>query len=170
MVGAGGGGDWSLADRRGEFPIWMPNDRIALRLIGGQTGVGVINNDGNAPQMLINDGSARAIDVAPDGSALVYMSQEDGNWELYRYDFADGARTRLTENPAHDGLPAWSPDGAQIAFLSRRDGYWALWLMNPDGTGQQELIALPAGPDGYVPNEPDYSSRGWLEESIDWGR
>jgi Tol biopolymer transport system component len=31
---------------------------------------------------------------------------------------ADGSGvTRLTNNPADDGVPSWSPDGRRIAFL-----------------------------------------------------
>ena len=34
---------------------------------------------------------------------------------------ADGSgQTRLTNNPAADGEPAWSPDGTKIAFTSDR--------------------------------------------------
>jgi len=38
--------------------------------------------------------------------------------------------------------------------------------MNPDGSGQRKLFALPGPLDGRVAGEPDYSSRGWIEERI----
>ena len=35
---------------------------------------------------------------------------------------------------------AWSPDGKRILFLSDRSGKLVLWVMNADGTNQQELV------------------------------
>ena len=50
---------------------------------------------------------------------------------------ADGSnQTRLTDNPAYNGGPAWSPDGSQIAFQSYRDGNWEVYVMAADGTTQ----------------------------------
>ena len=49
--------------------------------------------------------------------------------------------TRLTNDAASDGGPAWSPDGTQIAFYSNRDGDFEIWVMNADGTGQTQLTS-----------------------------
>ena len=66
---------------------------------------------------------------------------------------ADGsAQTRLTNNAAFDGAPAWSPDGTKIAFASNRDGDTQIYVMNADGSAadaadeqQRDRVDSPPG-------------------------
>ena len=45
-----------------------------------------------------------------------------------------------TNNPAFDGVPAYSPEGRQIAFTTDRDGNAEIYVMNAnDGTGSVNL-------------------------------
>lgn len=66
---------------------------------------------------------------------IVFVSNRDGNDEIYSCN-ADGSNvTRLTNDPAADGKPVWSPDGTKIAFTSDRNtGYPELYIMNADGS------------------------------------
>jgi Tol biopolymer transport system component len=52
--------------------------------------------------------------------------------------------TRLTNNSAADGHPAWSPDGTQLVFETNRDGNFQLYLINADGTNQVRLTNVAA--------------------------
>src|SRR6185436_3565328 len=56
---------------------------------------------------------------------------------------ADGtSQTRLTNNPAADGFPAWSPDGTRIAFVSgnlEAPGTFEIFVMNANGTNRTQL-------------------------------
>ena len=46
---------------------------------------------------------------SPDGNWIAFLSDRDGNVELYKMR-ADGSEvTRLTDNPAWDGMPSWGP-------------------------------------------------------------
>jgi TolB protein len=46
---------------------------------------------------------------SPDGSQVVYMSNEDGKWHIYLMD-ADGSNVRrLTEGDSNNLFPAWRP-------------------------------------------------------------
>jgi Tol biopolymer transport system component len=92
-----------------------------------------------------------------------------GNWEIFVMDSNGGNVTRLTDNRANDGLPAWSPDGSTIAFASDRDGVWGIWAMNPDGSNQRKLFNMGGSPDGLVGFDVN-NSKGWEEERITWGR
>lgn len=70
----------------------------------------------------------------PNG-IIAFVSQRDGNPEIYTM-HTDGTNTmRLTENEANDEAPVWSPDGNRIAFHhSDGDGKSEIYVMNKDGT------------------------------------
>lgn len=66
---------------------------------------------------------------SPDGSTIAYMSNADGDFDIYVVDLAGGVRRRLTDSPELDGTPSWSPDGRRIAFESTRDGRSQIYVM-----------------------------------------
>ena len=92
---------------------------------------------------------------------IVFQSNRDGNSEIYVMN-DDGTQVQcLTNNPLYDAIPMWSPDGRTIAFM--RDLYSAgvgkgqqydLFIMNADGSNQQNLTAHPAQ-DGNASWSPD---------------
>jgi Tol biopolymer transport system component len=90
-----------------------------------------------------------------------------GNWEIYTMSTAGGEVTRLTDNNASDGLPAWSPDGKTLAFASNRGGVWSIWAMDPDGSNQRQLFEMGGSPDGVIGFDAN-NSFGWSEERISW--
>ncbi len=51
-------------------------------------------------------------------SKIVFVSDRDGNDELYMMDYDGHNQTRLTFNKIRDYMPSWSPDGKKIACLS----------------------------------------------------
>lgn len=90
------------------------------------------------------------------GSKIAFVSNRDGNAEIYVMD-ADGSNMRrLTHNPGYDGAPTWSPDGTRIAFASSRDGNADIYLMNADGSNVTRLTTDAAN-DGGPSWSPDGS-------------
>ena len=174
QVNVSGGDDWQL--QRGNDPVfgvspdWLSNGLIVYKAEYPQQGIVVMNADGSAPRLLADDASAVAPAGSPDSRSAVFMSQRDGNWEVYRIDLDGTSLKRLTNSGADDGLPVWSPDGNSIAFVSNRDGGWAVWAMNADGSNQRSLFSLPGSPNGVVGGEPNYNAQGWITERIDWSR
>jgi len=79
---------------------------------------------------------------SPDGRWLAFMSNRDGNPEIYRLELSSGRVERLTEDPAYDTHPRWSADGRRLAFQSERGGGARIWTMNPDGTDLR-LLSRP---------------------------
>ena len=152
----------------GEYPTWSADGRIVYRSTAPQTGIAIMNNDGSGYRMVAGDGSATAPAVSPDGSTIAFMSTRGGSWDICTIGVNGDGLAKVTVDPADDGLPTWSPDGRSLAFVSTRGGEWAIWNVRPDGSGLQKLISMPGAPEGYVRNEPDYSSRGWAEERISW--
>jgi TolB protein len=83
--------------------------------------------------------------ITPKGNGwIAFVSDRDGNNEIYRMDFDGQDQIDLTNNPASDNQPAWSPDGKKIAFTTGRDGNNEIYVMNSDGSGQTNLTNNPA--------------------------
>jgi Tol biopolymer transport system component len=77
---------------------------------------------------------ARAVPPSARGE-IAFVSNRDGNNEIYTMEPDGTAQTNLTNHPANDTDPAWSPDGTKIAFVSDRDNYAGeIYVMNADGT------------------------------------
>ncbi len=76
----------------------------------------------------------RGTTSSPGGPRIVFVSDRDGNEEIYVMNADGSGVTRLTHNPAYDGGPSWSPDGTRIAFDSERDGNYDIYVMKGDGT------------------------------------
>jgi len=72
---------------------------------------------------------------------IAFVSDRDGNKEIYLTDASGRKQTNFTNNPSDDWCPAWSPDGKKIAFVSNRGGKEGIYLMNVDGNDQRFLTA-----------------------------
>lgn len=90
-----------------------------------------------------------------NGWEVAFVSERDGNPEIYVVS-ADGRNTRrLTENDVLDGGPTWSPAGDLIAFHSARDGNMEIYVMDPNGGNPKRLTDNPA-----ADTEPAWSTDG----------
>ncbi len=65
---------------------------------------------------------------------IAFVSNRDGNLEIYSCN-PDGSNIlRLTNHGATDDMPAWSPNGTRIAFTSDRTGSPEIYIMHADGS------------------------------------
>lgn len=78
---------------------------------------------------------------------IAFVSDRDGNPEIYIMNEDGSGATRLTYNPTGDFNPAWSPDGTQIAFHSERDGNGEIYVMNADGSGKARRLTTDTADD-----------------------
>lgn len=95
---------------------------------------------------------------ARENGKIAFVSNRDGNPEIYVMN-ADGSnQTRLTNSPFTDENPSFSPDGTKIAFHSHRNhptGYLGeVYVMNDDGSNQRRLTTS-------IENEGDSSQPAW---------
>ena len=84
---------------------------------------------------------------------ITFVSQRDGNPEIYVMDIDGQNQRRFTNNPDMDWTPSWSPDGKRIAFASNRDGQfldgqpnisaYEIYVMDADGGNPQNLTNNP---------------------------
>ena len=72
-------------------------------------------------------------------SKIAFISERDGNKEIYVMNSDGSEQKNLTNNPAGDYSSSWSPDGKKIAFTSGRDGNGEIYVMNADGSEHKRL-------------------------------
>jgi hypothetical protein len=104
--------------------------------------------------------SGRAPSWSPDGRSLVYMSEQQSNWEIYIYSFAEAQSYRLTDCSANCRFPAWSPDGQAVAYHSTTGADTAvpetIWMAPATGGAATPLVT------GASPGRPSWSRSGLL--------
>jgi serine/threonine protein kinase/Tol biopolymer transport system component len=90
--------------------------------------------------------------VSPDGSQIAFMSDRDGDFEIYVIPLdcmaadngpadCESSAQRLTRNEIEDRTPAWSPDGSQVFYSSDTDfnGRYDIYRINADGSAMTQL-------------------------------
>lgn len=118
----------------------MPADLVYHRTTGAATGeIVVASTAGTAAPIAIPLGiAAREVTPSPDGSRIAFRAVESGDIYVANRDGSDP--TRLTDDAAEEGQPAWSPDGQRIAYRHlAADGRSLIAVMNADGTGKVAL-------------------------------
>jgi Tol biopolymer transport system component len=100
---------------------------------------------GNQVQLSHNDRTDFDPAWSADGTQLVFSSSTATDADIWVMN-ADGTGEHNVSNDpgVPDIQPAWSPDGTQIAFVEQRpiDGTSAVWVMDADGSNQQQLTDL----------------------------
>jgi hypothetical protein len=110
---------------------------------------------------------------SPDGQALVFVSERDGDPELFISPVKTGQAAgdqetiQLTFNKDADRLPAWSPDGSRIAFAAVRNGVEAIHVINADGSHERPVTAWPlkGTAPAWSPDGRRIAFVGWDEEN-----
>ena len=57
---------------------------------------------------------------ASDSKRIAYISERNGNGQLFLYDFMTNTETQLTSDKLNDAAPKFSPDGKSLAFVRDR--------------------------------------------------
>ena len=181
FVGGLFGGDlppvaYIVSDKNGAH-VWIkqPGEETALRISQraadaraprwspDQSWVAWISS-GNKPELLLYDveeegvaSLASNVDPeqppvwAPSSDRIAYVSDADGEPDIYMVALEGGRKTRLTFTPERELVGDWSPDGEWLVFTEH--GNDGLFLRNPNGVNR---IELTAGSD----SDPVWSPKG----------
>ena len=172
IMNADGSAQRTLARERSltHAPVWSPDSRKVALLTNPSctvsvqgacarsTTIYVHNADGSGKRRLARGGSVSrnrqgqpteagdGFAWSPDGRRIAFVSNRDGNFELYVMNADGSGQRRLTRNTTTDLNPVWSPDGRTIAFVSTTyaDPKGSLrrpqvHVMNADGSGRRTL-------------------------------
>ena len=92
--------------------------------------------------------------ISPDGTRIAVEIRDQEN-DIWLWDLARKALTRLTFDPAIDRDPVWTPDGRHIIFASSRTGAFDLYARAADGTGTDVQLTASTNSEYAAQVTPD---------------
>lgn len=95
---------------------------------------------GKSEKIIGGDGDQAMARELP-GGGIVYV-QGGGEDEVMLWE--SGAAKTIGTSPNLDTMPVPSRDGKAVYFVSNRKGDYDVYVVNRDGTGERELVALPS--------------------------
>ncbi|MEW6745265.1 MAG: S41 family peptidase [Planctomycetota bacterium] len=128
---------------------------------------------GVAQRLTVHEGEERFPRFSPDGSLIAFTGDYDGNTDVYVMDSDGGHITRATFHPSPDEVIGWHPLQRKILFRSSRVATGRvsrLYLVNPDGTGLQELILHEAANGTFSPDGKKIAYNRVAREHRTWKR
>jgi Tol biopolymer transport system component len=147
---------------------WTEDNRLIFRECAywlgqsGVCGIWVTNPDTPDPQRVVP-----TLDFPLDAKngLLAYLSNADGDWEIYLVSLNGGQAQNLTNNGANsqDGLATFSPDGQSIAYISNEAGAWAIWTINLNNFEKRQWFVIDA-------QLGTIDLNFWAEERMSWTR
>jgi Tol biopolymer transport system component len=90
----------------------------------------LIKLDGTIVKRIISGGMNTDPEFSPTGERLVFVSNRDGDEELYLFDLDELTTEKLTNNTTEDFSPSFSPSGQDIIFVSYIDEGWEIHKMD----------------------------------------
>ena len=81
--------------------------------------------------------------------SILFVSNRDGNDEIYAMKLDGSDVVRLTNNSVQDGRATWSSNGKHIAFASGAVGSRDIYVMNADGSGLHNITNTPAADEDW---------------------
>jgi|UniRef100_A0A7V3VTU2 TolB protein len=90
----------------------------------------LIKLDGTVIKKITNRGMNTDPAFSPKGDKIAYVSNIDGDEEIYIYDIKNDSTIKLTNNDYTDFSPSFSPDGKEIVYVTNRDGGWEIYKIN----------------------------------------
>ena len=137
-------GDWS-----------GDGDAVVFAVLDGKhPGVFVRNPDG-VNEMQLTESLDHSAVWSPDSKRIAFISERDGNSEIYVMARDGEKEHRLTENEESEYDLSWAPDGKRLLFVSDRDGNPEIYTMEDTGAKQTRLTY-----NNVVDHQPVWSPDG----------
>ena len=95
------------------------------------------------------------------GDKITFVSEVDGDAEIYVIDAKTGETKPLTDNRSRDFDPVWSPDGQQVAYVSDEAGDLEINVIDRKGEHVNRLTNIP-GDDEEPRWSPDGESLAFI--------
>ena len=139
-------------------PRFSPNDDHIILSSAKDGATSLYKMDLGTKQLQKVTNNTSTIDVSPcyspDGSQIVYISDQGGKPQIYIKSTEGGDGTRISFGQGRYDNPIWSPRGDLIGFTRMRGGVFYIGVMRPDGSGERLLDS------GYLLEGPTWSPNG----------
>ena len=115
---------------------------------GGSTWNGTQFEGNSKSAIKLLKGNRQQISIEPpmpgklsaSNGLIAFVSDRDGNREIYAMNPDGSGQHNLTNNVANDWAPLWSPDGGRILFRSQRGKWGEFLVMDSDGGNVKQLV------------------------------
>lgn len=144
-------------------PEWAPDGShlVFTSVVDGRHVVMCVDRDGNNLRTMSNpEDAAGDPDYSPDGTKLLYFTDNPGARDLFYRDLETGEEIALTETSGFDEMsPRWAPDGRQIVFVgnSGAEGENSdIWMLDVETGARRNVTNSPDAGEFH----PDWSHDG----------
>jgi len=148
---------------KGRAPEFMPDGRLLFQSKASPSQISIANIDGSNVIKLTNDDTNNmSPKISPDGSQIAYLSNRDGNQEVYVMNIDGSGQQRLTSNRVEEWDPAWSTDGSKVFFSSQNvHGFYDIYKVNKDGSSIEKILNS-----GSQSATVHHLNKGYLEKLV----
>lgn len=142
LMNADGSEQRQIKALEGRAAQFMQDGRILFQSKASPSQISIAKIDGSNVVQLTNDESNNmSPKISPDGSQIAYLSNRDGNQEVYVMNLDGSNQKRLTRNRVEEWDPAWSTDGSKVFFSSQNVyGFYDIYKVNRDGTSIKKIL------------------------------
>jgi TolB protein len=125
-------------------PAWRNSRELATTLsFEGDQEIYLLKSDGALYRRLTrSNGIDLSPTFSPDGNKMAYVSERNGQPQIFIQDLLSGEARRLTFNGDYNTQPTWSPSGDKIAYTTcENSGEFNIFTVGADGAGLRQLTA-----------------------------
>lgn len=153
----GTGGDGAAEPTTGQPAIDVGGDLVYASDQSGSFDLYLRRADGSVATLVSGPDDEVSPSLSPDGSRLVFESNQGGASAVYLLALGDGGATprRLSPAGVESADPAWSPSGDRIAWSTRANGNWDI-VVHDLATDTETAVVTAASDD----RRPAWSSDG----------
>ncbi|MGE0640210.1 MAG: protein kinase [Thermoanaerobaculia bacterium] len=110
-----------------------------------------LDREGIGRKVLLDQGLFDDFRLSHDGKRLAYATNSSGKGDsdIWVYDMARGASSRITFEEGSDDRPVWSPDDRYLYYMNDRENDGTIFRRESDGMGN--AVRVGETPEGFWP-------------------